>query len=143
MCPGNVYGKQRPPADIEQEISCQSAWERYTSSPSSPEDAPQGTMPGELHSPSHSPPQAPSPPEQGSGEETGSMDEEESSDPVQQSGSTDDSNNSNEQVEAALTSLVEEGGVRYLNLLLAKAEDRKSTRLNSSHRSLYRMPSSA
>ena len=86
----------------------------------------QGTMPGELRSPSHSPPQAPSPPEQGSGEETGSTDEEKSSDPVQeqpqQPGSTDDSSNSNEQVEAALTSLAKEGVVRYLNLLLAKAD---------------------
>ena len=109
-------------------------------------------MPGELHSPSHSPQQAPSSPEQASGEETEHLDEEESSNPVQeqpeQSGSTDDSNNSNEQVEAALTSLAKEGGVCYLNLLLAKAdapysEDRKSTRLNSSHRSLSRMPSSA
>ena len=83
-------------------------------------------MPGELRSPSHSPPQASSPPEQGSGEGTESSDEEESSDSVQQqpeqSGSTDDSTNSNKQVEAALTSLVEEGGVRYLNLLLAKAD---------------------
>ena len=84
MHPGNVYGEQRPPADIEQEISHQSAWERYTSGPSSLEDAPQGSMPGELHSPSHSPQQAPSPPEQGSGEETESSDEEESSDPVKQ-----------------------------------------------------------
>ena len=88
-----------------------------------------------------------------------------------------DSHNSQGEVEDLLSTLAEQGGVEFLNYLLAKAvppssespdiskirewsyrdilrmpkvqqkqwmdADRKSTRLNSSHRSLSRMPSSA
>jgi len=59
--PGNVYGEQHHPSDIEQEIRHDTAWEHYTSGASSPEDALPAQMPGGMTPPT--PPQA-APPEE-------------------------------------------------------------------------------
>src|SRR5580693_8563954 len=119
-CTGNVYGELRDPTDIEQEISHEAQWEHYTSGASSPEDAPPLQLPEDTPSDS---PRAATPleyadPEQGEEEETSP------------SGSTELSNgtNSSESVEEilfhwqGLNFLVKEGGVHYLNYLLAKAD---------------------
>jgi hypothetical protein len=48
---GNIYGELRNPTDIEQEISHETAWECYTSGPSTPEERPRVHMPGEMTPP--------------------------------------------------------------------------------------------
>jgi Reverse transcriptase (RNA-dependent DNA polymerase) len=119
-CTGNVYGELRDPTDIEQDISQEARWERYTSGASSPEDAPPLQLP-EVTPPGSSRAATPleyADPEQGEQEENSP------------SGSTESSNgtNSSESVESVLfhwqglNFLMKEGGVCYLNYLLAKAD---------------------
>src|SRR6267142_2801614 len=135
--PGNIYGEQCHPSDIEQEICHDTAWEHYTSGTLSPEDAPPAQMPGGMTPPT--PPQA-APPEEEDDLEYADIEENPSprSGPAQGSNGSDGSDESNgdtgssDSVEGHLYppgdlhSLVQEGGVRYLNYLLAKADSPRS-----------------
>src|SRR6266850_4635520 len=131
--PGNIYGEQCHPSDIEQEIHHDTAWECYTSGTSSLEDAPPVQMPGGMMPPI--PPQAAPQAEEGELEYT---DIEENLSPRSPgsngshgSNGSDESNGNNGSSDSVeghlhppgdLHSLVQEGGVRYLNYLLAKAD---------------------
>jgi hypothetical protein len=117
---GNVYGESQDPTDIEQDISHEARWEHYTSGASSPEDAPPLQLPEDTPS---EPPRATTPLEYANLEQG----EQEETSP---SGSTESSNgtNSSESVDRilfhwqGLNFLMKEGGVCYLNYLLAKAD---------------------
>src|SRR6267142_1268987 len=131
--PGNIYGEQHHPSDIEQEICHDTAWEHYTSGALSLEDAPPVQMTGGMMPPI--PPQAAPQAEEGELEYT---DIEENLSPrspgsngSQGSNGSDESNGNNGSSDSVeghlhppgdLHSLVQEGGVRYLNYLLAKAD---------------------
>jgi Reverse transcriptase (RNA-dependent DNA polymerase) len=143
---GNVYGELQDPIDIEQDISHEAWWECYTSGASSPEDASPLQLPEDTPS---EPPRAATPleyadPKQGEQEETSP------------SGLTESSNgtNSSESVDRilfhwqGLNFLMKEGGVHYLNYLLAKA-DTPNSELSDvskvrewSYKDLLRLPTS-
>jgi len=108
-CPGNVYGEQRHPTDIERDMRCTQMWREMTEeqhrsrSTSSCSDHFQETNPGP------SPPHSSNDPDQSLGERS------EGSDDGSQSAKSVD------EVEETLSYLAKHGGVRYLNTLLATA----------------------
>jgi len=108
-CPGNVYGEQRHPTDIERDTRHTQIWREMTEeqrrlqSTSSYSDHFQETNPGP------SPPHSSDDPDQSLGEHS------EGSDDGSQSAKSMD------KVEKTLSYLVKHGGVRYLNTLLATA----------------------
>src|SRR5712671_2294953 len=130
--PGNIYGEQRHPTDIEVDTRQIKRWESLVESePSSPEPGP-SRLPGGFETPAVSPqpppaplpPQSPVPEEGVSEEESNESDDE--SDEEDSSGDTATSDGSQAEVEGLLQtnylhSLAKEGGVAYMNHLLAMA----------------------
>src|SRR5487761_1184924 len=115
--PGNVYGEQRHPTEIERDIGRTRQWERMTGSqPSTPESREdpleyRDLNPDPQGSDTHPPP---SPPD---GDESSEKENSESS----SGDNATSSDQSQSEVEMSLTLLAQEGGVKAINYLLAKA----------------------
>src|SRR5487761_1338502 len=113
--PGNVYGEQRHPTEIERDIGRSRQWERMTGSqPSCPESR---EDPLEYHDPNPEPQGSEThPPPPPPDEDVSSHEENTES---SSGGSATSSDQSQNEVERSLTLLAQEGGVKMMNYLLA------------------------
>ena len=135
--PGNVYGEQRDPMEIEKDTSQLRRWQEIVDSePSSPEGGP-SRFPGGLVEPEPTPPPPTHPPESVEGQSDVDSQEDESDEEESEQDSSGDDNaatasdgqdSQEEQAEVEgllqtnwLNSLAKEGGVNFLNHLLASA----------------------
>jgi reverse transcriptase-like protein len=112
LCPGNIYGEERHPTEIEQDVGRLRQWQRMTASePSSPEPRRGSSQSSQPRSPENITPPSPE------GEIPPPVEESSSGENATES----DSNQSQDEVEQSLSLLTQEGGVGLMNYLLAKA----------------------